>query len=236
MNNKLTKAEIEIFQKCIAPIFCENKDGKIRNGTITFYSDCTAINPIGITNYHVYEKFTKQNRDVMLGTDLKIDLKERLIDCNKSLDIATFKLKNNELVKINKISSTQMEPLFEIPNNEKALIIGYPNKFIDFKKYGIILPSLCFDGLPVNYSSCKDLIVSKTSIKEMKCKEFYCKKEQVDLCDLGGMSGCAIFSYIRIEGKIIPILLGIIKENSNEYNCLMAVSINKINFDGSIVT
>ncbi len=239
MSEKIIKKGMKEFHKCVSPIFLGNGEKFYRSATMTFYSHPLSKNPIGITNYHVYKEFLKEQKSKKIGTMLvpnfKFDLEERLIDFNEKHDLATFKITKEELLKIDKSSAIQKVPLLEIPGENVGIIVGYPKMFRVEEKNKVGFLSLYCEGVPIEYSKNKNFTINKEKIRQMEIEEYAAKKENFDLENAGGMSGSGVFAYgVGKDEQIIPILLGVIKEDSSLCDSIIGVSINKINSDGSI--
>jgi hypothetical protein len=130
MNQQPTRYEVKLLSSCSAPIAFGDGVTKPDNGTVTFFSP--GFSPIAVTNNHVYERLKDRlnggpGRVVING--LEFDVRQRLIDADPRLDIATFRITNEELMRLGKVPAWQPSPYRMPAVGDGVFLSGYPGKY-----------------------------------------------------------------------------------------------------------
>jgi hypothetical protein len=111
MTGGLARAELELATSFTAPLFWKIKHGannhQVRNGSAFFLDTGTAL--FGVTANHVFEEWRKDAAkfevvDFDLGTRISFDIagKNRIIASHDKIDIATFHISKEEILRLGK--------------------------------------------------------------------------------------------------------------------------------------
>lgn len=211
MSHEPTPEEIELLAACSAPIACGDGVEKPDNGTVTFFSP--GLTPIAVTNHHVYEKFKKrmdEGRGRTVINDLPFDLRERLIDCDESLDLATFRITNEELRRLGKSAAWQATP-YRMPQPGAGVFIsGYPGKWkdeTDPRRVGF--PQIRLSGFKVEDVSTLSIIIDPALSPQARIEPHAVQYRPGDLDTLGGLSGSPVLG-LTDRSPATPVLFGVI--------------------------
>lgn len=221
---------------CAAPLVWGDGKGNYRNGTISFFG-ILGQDPIAITNHHVYEELLSERKskggDIGILT-LRFDIEKRLIDIDANLDIATFKISYQELLSIKKIPAYQSSPYTKPTEGMGTCLAGYPGNLRKDSAYSVGCLSIVLSGFAVTEIGTQQIRIDRTVEKNAVIEEVAAQIGTEGLGSLGGISGCPILGLANHPCGVVPILLGINKEESDLLNSWLATPISFINTDGTI--
>lgn len=217
-----------------APFYWYREDGTdLKHGTMFFVN--TGKKVIAVTASHVYEGYTEdcsKNKITaqILGGNFEFNPKQRLIDRNKKIDIATFDITENELIEIKKcaLSDNRKWPPNSPAKNQGAFAIGYPGKarVVDDKKRIIewgYIHLLCVT---------KNITSENISLQlEPEYAEPY--SDMPMQYDTRGISGAPLL-ILETDPIFYCRLGGVIYEANNEFGLIFARPANFINDDGCL--
>jgi len=228
----------------VAPIywiFQENRDEpkKINNGTI-FFIDC-GEGPIAITAGHVYSSYLYQKRQSEIITcnilNENFDLEENRIEINndENIDIATFKITEELIRKIGKVTLTPKVWPPIVPKKDQGIFFaGYPGQERITKQVKET------NITKINFGK-YTMLETVTNIDE-KSISCHFTEDKVDTLglgfpepgyDLGGISGAPLL--ILYQDPVIHWSLGgVIRQAISEYEILYATRADFILLNGKL--
>lgn len=224
--------------KYIAPILicskAEDNTQEFHNGTIFFYDTGTKV--LGITAFHVYEKYliAKQNNALITCqiNEATVNLEKFYIDGDKKIDIATFEFDKNEIQKIRKeiLTGNQQSWPPDLPlKGDTVFFAGFPGyeRIVEGQKinFGIYAAIHIIESINENDIICQ---VDKTQMVDI-----FGKGLPTDTYDLGGLSGAPI-CVVSTQPVINWRLVGIIHEANKNLQIIYARKINFISLDGRL--
>lgn len=214
----------------------EASNVKTCNGSI-FFIDC-GNGPFAVTAEHVYEDYLKSKKiDPFLRCQIgnvTFVPEDRLIDCNKELDIATFSIDEKEIKAdgkvIHAVNPNNWPP--KPPDVGKGIFFaGYPKKYrknkitqkIEFGTYVGVLTATSVSERHIVCQYDRDEIVSMFGTETLPIRQY-----------LGGLSGTPLWTLVQ-TGIFSWRLGGIIYEFSTDYELLYARRPDCISTDGHIL-
>jgi len=233
-------AQVRILGSCVAPIFwLKGGPGKLYcNGTVTFFNP---ENPIAITNYHVYsalqDKLKSEGGQITI-LNLPFALTDRLIDSDKNLDLATFKITSEELKSLGKIAAVQKCPDYILPEVDMGVFnSGYPKEIRVDSMTNVGAYSFYRSGLRVKRVTPTLVTVDTTIDPGAEMVDYALKYREIH--SSGGISGSPILGITTYLDNDWPILLGIVFEEPMgtellEPDVLRVRPISCIKTDGTI--
>lgn len=220
----------ELGKNNCAALFWRDDDGSLRNGTMTFISTEKEI--LGITAGHVSDECLKAyeanpNRQCQVG-GAAFDPVSRLIDRDKNLDLATFRLSEQFVASaLATWASTVSWPPRAINAGEIVLYGGFAASGRLEEEASVDFYFANFIGTLSSSSSERYGLVLNIAESESTGAN-----RIPEHADLGGWSGGPVY---RIEENPITYLevAGIIYEYSSEYEIALAHPLTRIARDGT---
>ncbi|MBD3342593.1 MAG: hypothetical protein GF353_26065 [Candidatus Lokiarchaeota archaeon] len=194
----------------------ESIDPLLKGATITFIN--TGERSLGITNYHVFEKYLelkKQNKNTICQIDsLIFDPESRLIDFNedRKVDLVTIDITDDEFAQINamplyhKVWPVKITTEREI---EPVFILGYPGHLRYIHSVDRIDATFGALMLTIDTITDKNLIIVCNRDNWVVDYSIY---GEVDISRFRGFSGAGVFRM----NNLTPELLGIISGHAEE--------------------
>jgi hypothetical protein len=213
-----------------------------RNGTLSLLE--LDHRHIGITCFHVLEKYRKKREqvpmlDIFLGL-LELDPLSRIIDQDSSLDLVTLDLSGVDLKQVSDhppIGSTFFcpadWPCSEVKEGDFVAFGGFP---------GLLRVPLNFRDIEFrsfSHGACRVVSVHEDHLVcQFEREDWLCPDNlgshnalpEVGQLDLGGLSGGPVFILRQLHWEFV----GIIYEYSTEYELLRIRPSNLISSDGRI--
>ena len=206
----------------------------INHGSI-FFLECGGP-PLAVTAAHVYENYwsRKQNNSNLVCQidNLPFDPENRLIDRDHGLDIATFRIEEQEITRlgkwVHKVDQSEWPPSPPQPG-QGVFFAGFPSRTI-------------LDSQSVEYDIHSALLIA-TVVNDRNIICQFERDEWVDILGkglppknnwLGGLSGAPLWTLQ--EKPIVKWSLGgIISEYSQDFELLYATRPDRIMPDGTLV-
>ena len=214
-----------------------SQPARINNGTISLVE--LGNGPLGLTCHHVLKEYRKV-RDTTPGVifqigNVELDPVEQLIDENQRLDLATIRLTDNQVAAITseeELGSCVFQPRSWPPP------LPTPGEYVAFGGYpGSLRTVVSFAQLDFfSWSSGASLVSSGSDWQFVSAfqREYwvtsFAAKHQLDLRDLGGMSGGPAF----INRGLYWDLVGLVSEYHEHYDAMFFASLRAVRADGTI--
>ena len=246
---KLTEEQRTITQELekwilnyVAPVFfitgLPPNEKVVGNATVSFI-ECGENNLFAVTNDHViqkFESFKEENLSAKIRfNNLEISLKERLIDRDTKIDLATFRITSKELEMLDKGKQAifcRNWPPTEPNKEDIVLFAGFPQIF----RQQISTKECQFEAVPI-----LELItdISEESMKSSFDRENWEKflgcRELSELgTKFGGFSGASAFTVGPKDKIMVPKLVGFVFEYAPDFDTIFIRHANCLTSEGKI--
>jgi hypothetical protein len=218
--------------KYAAPFFWGNPSvsGIWHNGSC-FFLEWTKDAPFGVTAAHVYQTCladcASSERGVcQLGTGVVINPRERLIDLNNELDIATFHISPEEIRRAEKMAFTM--PYFVPQEGKGVFFAGFPGSALE--RIG---------NATYNAGIMSGLVVaSRVGERNISCQleREYMVHAPSQPCDMGGMSGAFLAAVIDGGNVSHWQPAGMIYECHDDFEIILASRLDRLDPNGRITS
>lgn len=231
-----TRDEIEKLRGCAAPIVWGDGKGRYSNGTISFFG-LFGKDPIAITNWHVFDEFSKKLEESggAIGVlNLPFDFSKRHIDSDKTLDLATFRITNSELLQLKKLPAFQTDGYQSAEAGMGVCLVGYPGQLRINAPFSVGCRSITLSGFKIDEVGDTYIRVSREIDRDAIIEEVTAQLGETDFTKLGGISGCPIMGICNHPSGVVPILLGVLSMESDLLDSWLVKPIRCINPDGTL--
>jgi hypothetical protein len=221
----LGKALKETAASYIAPIFWDRSNGAVENNGTIFFLNC-GEGPFAVTADHVFKKYLEEKEEhtnicCQVG-NMRIDLEERLIDHDDQVDIATFRITEEEVKQLGKTILTGQQTEWPPPpptEGKGVFFAGFPGKERLDKPEGRI-------DFGIYAASCTAFTVSNQMVKCKFEREFMIDTMGLGLPaeghDTGGVSGAPLLTLVEHKGIVSWRLAGVIYSGKPEWEMILA--------------
>lgn len=217
----------------------ENGVKKLNNGTIFFLD--TGSKKIGVTAYHVYEKYkdlvTKYPATTCQISEMLFSPERCVIDFSPDLDIVTFNINEDEVKKINKrffFGDQVSWPPLPPEQGKGMVIVGYPgDERIEEDEKKLVCG--IFTGFCVAESiNERNITVQFREEDSVKCPA-HGRPIILPGYDLGGISGAPLITLVQGKEGIWSWRFGGVITQQNNCGLLLAVRADYILPDGKLL-
>lgn len=212
---------------------------KIKNGTITLID--FGKGPIGLTCQHVikgYREYKENYEDVLFNIGhVELDPIDQLIDENDQIDLATIELTEQQVKAITShceigscVYNPSNWPPTPVKKGEFVAFGGFPGSLQTVKSFNELVFSSWSSGGSLVHSVSEYRFVSPFE-REHWIKSFG-EPHQMDLHELGGMSGSPTFVFRGVAFEFV----GVLYEYEDNFDTVIFTSAHPVKPDGTITS
>lgn len=212
----LGKAEGEFIASMVTPIYWYRQAERgieVRNGSV-FFIDC-GEGCIAVTAAHVIEGYRQDAMDhpgllLQVGHDLRVNLKDRLIDIDFQIDIATLRFSADEVKRLNKIVYTGTSKVWPPapPDEGRGVIFaGFPGRErLLPRRNAIVFGLFSLGGIATSVSD-RDICYQ---IERSELIDILGRGIMPENFDMGGISGGPMLTIVEQGGLRLTRLAGVV--------------------------